>query len=147
MDQLSEQLKVVLADTFAMYLKSQNFHWNVEGDDFPMYHSFFGDLYGELYGAVDPIAEHIRTLDVYSPGSLGRFKELTSISDSMSPPPVMTMIKELYTDNSTVTSSLTRAYKLAESNSKFGLANFLQDRIDAHEKHAWMLRSMLKRKE
>jgi len=64
MDELIDQMKVVLADTFAMYLKAHMFHWNVTGPNFPQLHEFFGDLYEELHGAVDPIAEQIRTLVV-----------------------------------------------------------------------------------
>lgn len=138
-------MKIVLADTFAMYLKSHNFHWNVEGENFPSYHEFLGDLYGELHGAVDPIAEHIRTLDAYAPGSFSRFRELSSIKDNVSPPVASAMFAELYADNEVVSASLMRAYKLAEQANQPGLSNFLQDRLDVHKKHAWMLRSIIKR--
>ena len=77
METLIEMMRKVLADTFAMYLKAHNYHWNVEGSNFPQYHDFFGNLYQELHGAVDPIAEEIRALDAYVPGSLSRFLELT----------------------------------------------------------------------
>jgi len=147
MESLVEQMKVVLADTFAMYLKAHNYHWNVEGMNFPQYHEFLGNLYEELHGAVDPIAEHIRALDAYAPGSLTRFRELSSISDSMTPPPTMIMMANLYGDNEIVMASLKAAYQSAETIGEIGLSNFIQDRYDIHKKHAWMLRSIIKRAE
>ena len=81
METLQEIMKKVLADTFALYLKAHNYHWNVEGINFPQYHEFFGNLYEELHGAVDPIAEEIRSLDTYAPGSFTRFMELTEIEE------------------------------------------------------------------
>lgn len=144
MDELVELMNKVLADTFAMYLKAHNFHWNVTGPNFPQYHSFFGDLYEELHGAVDPIAEHIRTLNSFAPGSLSRFTSLTSIADSNSVPATAAMFEELFKDNQTVLNSLSAAERLADRFSEVGLGNFLQDRIDTHKKHAWMLRSINK---
>lgn len=144
MNDLIQQMKVVLADTFTFYLKAHNFHWNVEGPDFQQYHSFLGDLYGEVWGATDAIAEHIRTLDAYSPGSLTRFRELANVQDELNIPSAHDMLSKLAADNLIIIASLTKAYKLAESNNKVGLSNFLQDRIDIHEKHGWMLRSFTK---
>ena len=77
MDELIEQMKVTLASTFSFYLKAHNFHWNVEGANFPQFHSFFEGIYTDAWGAVDVIAEHLRTLDAYAPGSLSRFGELS----------------------------------------------------------------------
>lgn len=133
--------KVALADTFAFYLKAHNYHWNVEGENFNDLHAFFGAIYADAWGAVDAIAEHLRTLDTYVPGSFGRFKELASIEDETKVPNARTMISRLESDNRKVIASLTAAYKDAESEQKLGFANFLQDRIDIHEKHGWMLRA------
>lgn len=144
MDELIEQMKVVLADTFSLYLKAHNFHWNVEGPDFQQYHSFLDGLYNEVWGAVDSVAEHIRALDAYAPGSLVRFKELATVKDELNIPTAMAMLTKLSADNQLVIDSLTKAYNLAEVNKKPGLSNFLQDRIDIHEKHGWMLRSFIK---
>lgn len=141
---LEDQLKITLADTFAFYLKAHNFHWNVEGPNFSEYHSFFNMLYTETWEAIDDIAEHIRTLDAYAPGSFSRFKELTSIEDELKIPTAINMIKKLESDNKKVIASLTASYKLAESEKKLGLANFLQDRIDRHEKCGWQLRAYSK---
>jgi starvation-inducible DNA-binding protein len=144
MKELIERMKVVLADSFAFALKCQNYHWNVEGINFPQYHTFFENLYSEVYGSIDSIAEHIRTLDAYAPGSLGRFKELSNISDETTVPSAVMMCQRLMKDNETLISDLTYAYTEAEKQKQYGLANFIQDRIDAHKKHEWMLRSILK---
>ena len=144
MDELIEQMKVSLASTFAFYLKAHGFHWNVEGANFPQYHEFLGDLWEETFGAVDPIAEHLRTLNSYAPASLARYSELSLIKDELNIPSAMSMMTKLSTDNSVIIDQLTKTQVLAEKNKKMGLANFLQDRIDAHEKHGWMLRSIIK---
>ena len=86
MEQLITQLKVLQATAFSLYLKAHNYHWNVEGVNFPQYHSFFGDLYDEVWNAADRIAEAIRTLDSYAPASYSRFKELSSIEEETSFP-------------------------------------------------------------
>jgi starvation-inducible DNA-binding protein len=141
MDNLVLQMKVVLGSSFAFYLKTHNFHWNVEGPNFPQYHDFLNNLYNEVWNAVDAIAEHIRALDSYAPGSLGRFSELSVIDDQVNIPNAKAMFAELESDNQKVIAELTKAYRLAESANKSGLANFLQDRIDVHAKHSWMLKA------
>ena len=137
-------MKKVLADTFALYLKAHNYHWNVEGSNFPQYHEFFGNLYEELHDAVDPIAEEIRSLDTYAPGSMTRFMELTDIEDELAVPAGVEMARRLMTDNERVLATLNIAFKLAETMDKQGLADFIAGRIDIHNKHAWMLRSITK---
>ena len=144
METLQEIMKKVLADTFALYLKAHNYHWNVEGSNFPQYHEFFGNLYEELHGAVDPIAEEIRSLDTYAPGSMTRFMELTDIEDELAVPAGVEMARRLMTDNERVLATLNIAFKLADTMDKQGLADFIAGRIDIHNKHAWMLRSITK---
>lgn len=144
METLVEMMRKVLADTFALYLKAHNYHWNVEGPNFPQYHEFFGNLYEELHDAVDPIAEEIRALDAYAPGSFSRFMELTDIQDELNVPMAREMAAKLLTDNMIVLSTLNMAFKLATQFDKQGLADFLAGRIDVHNKHAWMLRSIIK---
>lgn len=144
METLQEIMKKVLADTFALYLKAHNYHWNVEGSNFPQYHEFFGNLYEELHGAVDPIAEEIRSLDTYAPGSFTRFMELTEIEDEVSVPAGVEMARRLMTDNERVIATLNVAFKLADQLDKQGLADFIAGRIDIHNKHGWMLRSITK---
>jgi starvation-inducible DNA-binding protein len=141
MDQLVQQMKVVLASSFAFYLKAHNFHWNIEGPNFPQYHSFLDGLYNEVWKAVDAIAEHIRALDAYAPGSLGRFSQLSVVDDQINIPNARAMFSELESDNQKVIAELTKAYVLAEKENKPGLSNFMQDRIDIHSKHGWMLKA------
>ena len=144
MEQLVEALKKALASSFAFYLKTHNYHWNVEGHSFSEYHTFLGDLYAEVWGAVDLIAEHIRTLDAYVPGSFTRFQQMSSVEDELSVPSGRAMMAKLLADNQRVLADLQAAHALAEQANKRGIVNFLEDRIDIHEKHAWMLRSFTK---
>jgi starvation-inducible DNA-binding protein len=144
MEQLVEALKRAQATSFAFYLKAHNYHWNVEGANFAEYHEFLGDLYGEVFGAVDAIAEHIRTLDAYAPGSFTRFQQLSSIEDEMSVPSGRAMMAKLLADNQRVIGDLMAAHREAEILGKRGIVNFLEDRIDKHDKHGWMLRSYTK---
>lgn len=144
MDELEEKMKVVLADTFAMYLKTHMFHWNVTGPNFNEMHAFFGGIYAELWAAVDLIAEQIRTLDAYAPGSFSRYSQLATVQDETSIPSAMSMVSRLKDDNDKVMESLKAAYLEAEKMKVYGLANFLQDRIDVHAKHGWMLKSTMK---
>jgi len=141
---LNDMMKKVLADTFAMYLKTHNFHWNVEGSNFPQFHNFFGTLYLELFASVDTIAEQIRALDAYAPGSFSRFQELTDVEDELTVPGGIEMAKILSEDNEVVMASLSMALKLATEFDKQGLINFLANRIDVHSTHRWMLRSIIK---
>ena len=141
---LADDLKVALADTFAFYLKAHNYHWNVEGPNFSEYHAFLNGLYDEVWLAVDAIAEHIRTLDAYVPGSFSRYSELSSIEDETAIPKAVAMMRKLESDNQKVIVSLTKAMKSADEEGKIGISNFLQDRIDIHEKHGWMIRSFTK---
>ena len=144
MDELSELLKKSLATTFAFYLKAHNFHWNVEGPFFSQYHSFFETLYTDAFEATDGLAEHIRALNVYAPGSFKRFGELSSIQDELTVPNAAGMLNRLYDDNNAVIATLVPAMKAAEAVGQMGISNYLQDRIDIHNKHAWMLRATKK---
>jgi starvation-inducible DNA-binding protein len=144
---LSDNLKVLLASTNSLSIKAQNFHWNVEGDNFPQYHEFFGNFYEEVYSSVDRIAEYIRTLDSYAPGSLSRYAELTIIEDQTKIPRPNLMFAELLSDNGKMIDLLNGCFGSAEEENKQGIANFIAERLDAHEKHGWMLRSILKNRE
>jgi len=142
MNELTDQMKVCLASVFAFYLKTHNFHWNVEGPNFPQYHSFLDGLYNDIWESVDKFGEQIRTLNAYAPGSLSRFSTLSVIDDQLNIPSASKMIKELEMDNKKLIEELKKANTLAEKVNAVGLANFLQDRIDTHYKHDWMLRSI-----
>lgn len=143
MEQLLERMKVLLATNFSFYLKLHFFHWNVTGPNFPQYHQFFGDLYEEVFAANDKIAEQIRAIKGFAPGSLTRFMDLTTIKDQVDVVPAEQMLSIAIQDNDKVIEVITQAFLAAEQSAEHGLANFLQDRIDIHKKHAWMLRSTL----
>lgn len=145
MDKLIEALKRVLADTFAFRLKAQYYHWNVEGPNFKEYHDLFSDLYTAADANVDDIAEHIRALGAYAPGSLTRFSQLTSIQDENTIPNAMEMISRIAEDNKLLHASLMTAHRLADDLGQRGVVNFLEGLIDANEKTQWMLRSILKK--
>ena len=141
---LIDELKKVHADAFTFYLKTHFYHWNVEGSDFPQYHDFLQNLYQEVFASIDSLAELIRTLDSYAPGTLTRLKELTTIEETDDVPDAKTMMTRLLQENNILRASLLTAYKTADTTGEVGISNFLQDRIQAHEKHSWMLRSILK---
>lgn len=140
-EQLISQMKVVLATSFSLYLKSHNYHWNVTGTNFGQYHEFFGDLYEEIHASIDTTAEEIRKLGSFSPGSLTRYAELARIEDESMVPDAPTMFRRLASDNDKLIELLYMARKTADSIGAFGTVNYLEDRISIHEKHAWMLKS------
>jgi len=142
---LKDDLKTLLATDYAFVIKAQFFHWNVEGPDFAQLHEFFGGIYEEVYGnSIDKTAEHIRTLDDYTPGSFERFGELSQIRGQTKVPRARLMIEELLADNTAMMSLLNQCFSAAESENQEGIANFIAERLDAHAKHGWMLRSFLK---
>ena len=141
---LAETLKTLLASAYTLSIKAQQFHWNVEGPNFPQYHEFLGNYYEEVYGnTIDRLAEIIRQLNEYSPGSLTRFAELSQINDQVKVPRAELMFKELYEDNDIMLGRYKQAFHVANEADEQGIANFLAERIDAHRKHGWMLRSSL----
>ena len=143
MNELAAALKIALSNTYLMYFKAHTYHWNVEGMFFSQFHEFFGDIYEEVYGAVDPMAEQMRALDVYAPVSFAEMIRSASIvEDAVKPSDVKSMLANLQTANQQALDSLNKAFDLAAGND--GLQNFLADRIDQHNKHAWMLRASLK---
>ena len=140
---LQDIIKTAFASSYTFYVKTQFYHWNVEGDKFYMYHELFGKIYEEVQGALDGFAEQIRTLETYAPGTLARIKELSSLEESEVIPSGIEMVRSLYADNRKVIADLLTAYKSAENEGELGISNFLQDRITAHEKHNWFLRASL----
>lgn len=144
MDELKKTLKEALATVFAFYLKTHYFHWNVEGDDFYQYHKMFQKIYEDVYESVDTLAEEIRTLQSYAPGSLTRFKELSKVECELKIPPGHVMVERLLADNEIVIECLNKAFAEAQTHNKQGLMNFLADRIDKHNKWSWFLRSTKK---
>ena len=144
MEQLIEQLKVILGTNFALYLKSHNYHWNIEGSNFPQYHDFLNTFYTEVFAQTDLIAEHIRYLDSYAPGSFSRFLELSAVDEATTVSDANTMFITLKDDNEKYIMQLRAGIVLAEQADEPAVSNFLQELLGAHQKKAWMLRSIVK---
>jgi starvation-inducible DNA-binding protein len=145
MEELIQQMKELLADTFAFRLKTQYYHWNIEGPDFAQYHKFLGKLYEEIDSAVDETAEKIRSLNSYAPGSFQRYLELATIQCDDNIIPAVEMLDRVKIDNDVLRNKLKQVRNKAETSGEFGLVNFLEGRLDAHDKHAWMLKALTKR--
>jgi starvation-inducible DNA-binding protein len=141
---IAQNLKVVLATTFHLYLKAHKFHWNVVGNDFAQQHEFLGNLWEELFSAVDPVAEIIRTRGELAPGSFQEFLELSALEDDVTDVTIgEAMFQSLESDNKIILQVLQDAYQVSESEMSFDISNFIAERITAHRKHGWMLASFL----
>ena len=140
---VAEGLSRVLADSYTLYLKTHNFHWNVEGPMFQTLHLMFETQYNELALAVDLIAERIRALGVPAPGSYTAFGKLTSIKESAGVPTAQQMIKECVEGQETVVRTARAVLPLAESAQDQATLDLLTQRMQLHEKTAWMMRSLL----
>ena len=140
-------LSNVLADTFILYLKTHNFHWNVTGPMFPMLHSMFEEQYNELWLAADAIAERIRALGVIAPGSYGEFTKLTYLQESPVATNATEMIAELLRDHETAARTARSALAVARTAVDAPTEDLLTQRLAVHEKFAWMLRSLLAEEE
>ena len=141
--ELIKAMKIAFATEYSFYLKAHFYHWNVEGANFPQYHKLFKTIYEEVYGSIDPFAENIRKLGSYTPGSYTRFSMLSQIDDELTVQPALDMVRELLDDGEKILKVLDMVYDLSESARQFGISNFLAERIDAHQKHNWMLRATL----
>lgn len=141
---LSDLLKTLLATNYAFVIKAQFFHWSVEGPDFGQLHKFFQKIYEDAYSAVDTIAEEIRTLDEYAPGSFERFSELTRIQGQTKVPRSRLMIEELLADSQTMIDLLNQVFAVANEENKQDIANFMAERLAAQNKYMWQLKSFLK---
>ena len=144
MDELQRALKIAFASEFAFYLKAHYFHWNVEGPLFKQLHDLFGEIYEEVYGSIDTFAENIRKTGAYTPGSFQRFSALTLVDDEIELLPAESMVLELLEDSTKMTEMFRIVFRAAEELGEHGLSDFLAARMDAHQKHSWMLRSTLK---
>lgn len=140
---IAEGLTRVLADTYTLYLKTHNYHWNVTGPMFNTLHTMFEAQYNELWMAVDEIAERIRSLGEYAPGSYGAYADLTSIEEDSGVPKAEAMLANLVKGHEAVARTAREVFPLAEDASDEPTADLLTQRMQASEKTAWMLRSML----
>lgn len=141
---LADDLKTLLASNFAYSIKAQMFHWNVEGPDFVQLHELFGEIYEFAYSGHDKIAEYIRTLDDYAPGSLERFQELSQIPGQTKIPRARLMLEELVSDTETLKTLVMTTFASAQQEGREDVANFMAERQDGLGKYAWQLKSTLK---
>jgi starvation-inducible DNA-binding protein len=141
--QIGEGLARLLADSYTLYLKTHNFHWNVTGPMFNTLHLMFETQYTELATAVDLIAERIRALGFPAPGSYSQFAKLTSIQEETGVPSAEEMIRQLVKDQETVVRTARSIFPVVEEAHDEATADLLTQRMQLHEKTAWMLRSML----
>jgi starvation-inducible DNA-binding protein len=140
---IADGLGMLLADTYALYLKTQSFHWNVTGPMFRALHEMFEEQYLELAGAVDKVAERIRALGHTAPGSFSQFSKLTSIDEEAGTPGSEEMVRQLVAGHEAVVRTARNAFATADSAEDQVTQDLLTERMQVHEKQAWMLRSLL----
>jgi len=140
---IADGLSRVMADTYSLYLKTHNYHWNVTGPMFRTLHLMFEEQYNELWTAVDLIAERIRALGYFAPGTYKALGGLTSIKEDESIPPAKEMIRNLVKGHEQVSTTARKLFPIAEKASDQPTADLLTQRLEIHEKTAWMLRSLL----
>jgi starvation-inducible DNA-binding protein len=140
---IADGLSKVLADTYMLYQKTHAFHWNVTGPMFSSLHTLFETQYTELHDAADLIAERIRALGHFAPGSYAKYAKLTSIADSDDAPPALDMVKALVEGHEALVRTARAAFKAAEKAGDQPTMDLLTQRMQASEKAAWMLRSHL----
>ncbi len=143
---IADGLSTLLADSFVLYIKTHNYHWNVEGPMFNTLHQMFMEQYTELWNALDLIAERIRSLGEYAPGSYKAFNDRANIKESSSFPSAKKMIQELLEGNEIVANTARKVFPVAEAASDEATLDLLTQRLQVHEKTAWMLRALLKDK-
>lgn len=142
---IAEGLSNLLADTYSLYLKTHYFHWNVTGPMFNTLHLMFETQYNEIWLATDSIAERIRSLDVFAPGTYSQFAKLSTIKESNGVPKANDMIAELVAGHEAVCRTARSVFPAAEKASDEATADLLTQRLQVHEKTAWMLRSLLEK--
>lgn len=142
---IAHGLSKLLADTYTLYLKTHNFHWNVSGPMFRTLHLMFEEQYTELSLAVDMVAERIRSLDHFAPGSYSQFAALTSISEAEGVPKAEDMIAQLVAGHEAVCRTARALFPVIEQCGDEATGDLITQRLQVHEKTAWMLRSLLVR--
>lgn len=142
-EQIAQGLKVLLADSYTLYLQTHNFHWNVTGPQFRELHLMFEEQYTELATAVDLIAERIRTLGVHAPGTYKDFAALSNIKEIDGVPTATDMLTILTKGHEQIVKTCREVLKPAQKAADESTTSLVSDRMRLHEKTAWMLRSML----
>ncbi|HLU61536.1 MAG TPA: Dps family protein [Gammaproteobacteria bacterium] len=140
---VADKLARLLADSYTLYLKTHNYHWNVTGPMFQTLHTLFENQYNELATAVDTIAERIRALGEKAPGSYRQFAELATVKDAEGVPSAEEMIRELAADHETVSASLMNVFEEATKHGDEATISLVTARLEVHQKAAWMLRAHL----
>jgi starvation-inducible DNA-binding protein len=140
-----EGLSRLLADTYTLYLKTHNFHWNVTGPMFQTLHTMFQTQYTEMWTNIDLIAERIRSLDAPAPGTYAEFSKLASIKETAGNPKAQDMIRILLEGHEAVTRTARKVFPAAEQANDQPTMDLLTQRMEVHEKTAWMLRSLLEK--
>lgn len=140
---ISEGLSRLLADSYSLYVKTHNYHWNVTGPMFQSLHTQFEEQYTELAIAVDDIAERIRALGEFAPGSYSAFQRLTNVEEDNGHPDALTMVKNLVVAHETVVQTARSIVPIADQADDEPTLDLLTQRMQVHEKAAWMLRSIL----
>jgi starvation-inducible DNA-binding protein len=142
--QIAGGLSELLADTFSLYLKTHSFHWNVEGPMFNTLHQMFMEQYTELWNALDAIAERIRSLGFPAPGTFTEFAKLASVEETRGTPEAMEMVRLLMKGHEAVARTARKVFPAADDAGDESTADLLTQRLQVHEKTAWMLRSLLR---
>lgn len=140
---IAAELSKLLADSYTLYLMTHNFHWNVTGPLFNTLHTMFMTQYTEEWNALDSVAERIRALGHHAPGTYREYAKLSSIAEPTSVPDAMEMVRLLVKGNESVAKTARAAFEKADSANDQPSADLLTQRLDIHEKNAWMLRSLL----
>ncbi|MBP7336441.1 Dps family protein [Niveispirillum sp.] len=140
---IADGLSRLLADSYTLYLKTHNFHWNVTGPMFNTLHAMFMAQYNELFTAVDEVAERIRALGFFAPGSYSQFAKLATVAEETGVPKAQDMIRQLVEGHETVARTARSIFPLVEEAGDEPTADLLTQRMQVHEKTAWMLRSLL----
>lgn len=140
---IAEGLSHLLADTYGLYLKTHAFHWNVTGPMFNTLHTMFMQQYTELWNSLDEIAERIRSLGHFAPGSYSQYGKLSSVTEEPGVPAAMDMVRQLMEGHEAVARTARKVFPAAEKGGDEATADLLTQRLQVHEKTAWMLRSLL----
>lgn len=143
MSQVANELKKVLANSFALYLKTQNYHWNVQGPHFKALHLLFEEQYTDLAAAIDEIAERIRALGEKAPGTWKAYQPMIKIDDGDENASAEKMVKEMANDQKIICETIKEALQAAQKDADEASTDLLVGRINVHEKAAWMLQSSI----
>jgi len=141
---LIEELEGVLGDVVVLYFRTHGYHWNVEGADFQEYHALFETIYEDIYSSIDPFAEILRKLDSYAPFKLESFSKLSSLKDSKVATDPKSMALDLLSANEHLIDKLKACFNTANDADEQGIANFIAERIDMHQKWRWQLKASTK---